>query len=97
LGNRAILSHLVIPIPSQDLMEIILLARQNTDPARTRPWGWKGHCRVLRLNVFLKTGGKYDDKIVLRGYGSDFHVLLEKHPGICPIVLTPAFHILPIE
>jgi hypothetical protein len=59
--------------------------------------GWKGHCRVLKLNVFSKMRGKYDDKIVLRGYGSDVQVLWEKHPGICPIVLTPVFHFLPVE
>jgi hypothetical protein len=59
--------------------------------------GWKGHCRVLKSSVFFKTGGKYDDKIVQRGYGSDFQVLLEKHPGIFPIALTPTFHFLPVE
>jgi len=52
---------------------------------------------VLKSGVFFKTGGKYDDKIVQRGYGSDFQVLLEKHPGIFPIVLTPVFHFLPVE
>jgi hypothetical protein len=52
---------------------------------------------VLKTGVFFKTGGKYDDKMVLRGYGSYFQVLLEKHPGICPIVLTPPFHFLPVE
>jgi hypothetical protein len=59
--------------------------------------GWKGHCRVLKLSVFFKTGGKYDDKTVLRGYWSDVQVLWEKHPGICLIVLTPVFHFLPVE
>ncbi len=78
-------------------MEIILLARQNTDPARTRPWGWKGHCRVLKSGVFFKTGGKYDDKIVLRGYGIDVQVLWEKHPGICPIVFTLLFIFYPLN
>ena len=78
-------------------MEIIQLARQNTDPARTLPWGWKGHCRVLKSGVFFTTGGKYDDKTVLRGYGNDVQVLPGKHPGICPIVFTLTFHFLPVE
>jgi hypothetical protein len=96
-GNRTILKWPVIPIPSQDLMKIILLASQDTKPARTRLWGWKGHCRVLKSGVFFKTGGKYDDILVLRWYGNDVHVLLEKHPGICPIVFTLTFHFFPVE
>jgi hypothetical protein len=52
---------------------------------------------VLKSGVFFKTGGKYDDKIVLRGYVNDLQVLLEKHPGIFPIVLTPTFRFLPVE
>jgi hypothetical protein len=85
-GNRTILKWPVIPIPRKDLMKIILLASQDTKPARTRLWGWKGHCRVLKSGVFFKTEGKYDDKMVLRGYGIDFQVLWEKRHGICPIV-----------
>jgi hypothetical protein len=62
--------RLVIPITWQD-MKAIVLSVQAKYPARTRPWGWKGHYRVLKSSVFLQTGGKKDDEIVLRGYGSD--------------------------
>ena len=54
------------------MKEIVLLVMLNNDPARTRPWGWKGHCRVLKFGVFLKTGVITDDKIVQGNKGDNF-------------------------